>query len=233
MEGSTTFYYYFLRHPDTHEVRYVGKTVSPKHRIRTHMHEAKKNNRNKREKWITNILRNGKRPVMDVFYEESFSCRKDADSLEAMLIKKCKKHFRLVNGVDRGLGGKVSTKPVYQYCRNTGVFLKSYSNAFQAEIATGVRDCNLTRCCQQVQGYGSKSAGGYFWSYERMEKYPTDYDRGFATKYVALLNEDGTVFIFPSGRIASEATNTCRKGISSCVTGRQKTSFGRRWSEVK
>lgn len=56
---------YTLKHPDTLEVRYVGKTVrSLSRRLGNHIANAKGNKHNKHlSNWILNILKENKKPI--------------------------------------------------------------------------------------------------------------------------------------------------------------------------
>ena len=62
---------YTLNHPDTLEVRYVGKTVrSLSRRLGNHIDNAKRSKHNKHlSNWILSILSNGKRPVIELIEE--------------------------------------------------------------------------------------------------------------------------------------------------------------------
>lgn len=62
---------YVLKHPDTLEVRYVGKTVrSLSRRIGNHIANAKGNKHNKHlSNWILSILKENKRPIIELIEE--------------------------------------------------------------------------------------------------------------------------------------------------------------------
>ena len=62
---------YVLKHPDTSEIRYVGKTVrSLSKRLGNHIANAKGNKHNKHlSNWIINILNTGKRPIIELIEE--------------------------------------------------------------------------------------------------------------------------------------------------------------------
>lgn len=62
---------YVLKHPDTLEVRYVGKTVrSLSRRLGNHIANAKGNKHNKHlSNWIINILNKNKRPIIELLEE--------------------------------------------------------------------------------------------------------------------------------------------------------------------
>lgn len=59
---------YVLKHPDTHEVRYVGKTVrSLSRRLGNHIANAKGNKHNKHlSNWILKILQDNKKPIIEL-----------------------------------------------------------------------------------------------------------------------------------------------------------------------
>lgn len=62
---------YVLKHPDTLEIRYVGKTVrSLSRRLGNHIANAKGNKHNKHlSNWILSILSTGKRPIIELIEE--------------------------------------------------------------------------------------------------------------------------------------------------------------------
>lgn len=66
---------YVLKHPDTLEIRYVGKTVrSLSRRLGNHIANAKGNKHNKHlSNWILSILREDKRPVIELIEECDYS----------------------------------------------------------------------------------------------------------------------------------------------------------------
>ena len=66
---------YVLKHPDTLEVRYVGKTVrSLSRRLGNHIANAKGNRHNKHlSNWIINILNKNKRPIIELLEECNYS----------------------------------------------------------------------------------------------------------------------------------------------------------------
>lgn len=66
---------YVLKHPDTLEVRYVGKTVrSLSRRLGNHIANAKGNKHNKHlSNWIIKILNDNKRPIIELLEECEYS----------------------------------------------------------------------------------------------------------------------------------------------------------------
>lgn len=58
-------YIYALVHPETKEIKYVGKTDRPKARLREHITDSRKPGRkNKREAWIKSLLNNELKPEL-------------------------------------------------------------------------------------------------------------------------------------------------------------------------
>ena len=66
---------YVLKHPDTLEIRYVGKTVrSLSKRLGNHIANAKGNKHNKHlSNWILSILREDKSPIIELIEECDYS----------------------------------------------------------------------------------------------------------------------------------------------------------------
>lgn len=229
-EMVTTFFY-TLNCPFSGDIKYVGRTVNPQNRIRHHIYEAKKNNRNKRERWIIYLLRRNKEPIMKILWSGLLT-NAEAIRIEKKLISVFRKKFDLKNEDDRGLGGKVLTNTVYQYSLD-GIFISSFMNSNQASISTGVKDCNILRCCKNENGYGTKTAGGFFWSFIRYDKYPFKFIsewRKLKGKPVRCV-DTGEEYI--SARKASEVTGVNYKNISSCCNGKRKTAGGFMWEFIK
>ena len=74
---------YVLKHPDTLEIRYVGKTIrSLSRRLGNHISNAKGNKHNKHlSNWILSILALGKRPIEE-------SRRKRSETIKAWWSKR-------------------------------------------------------------------------------------------------------------------------------------------------
>lgn len=75
VNGTRKVKIYALKHPDTLEVRYVGKTVrSLSRRLGNHIDNAKRSKHNKHlSNWILKILALGKRPVIELIEEIDYS----------------------------------------------------------------------------------------------------------------------------------------------------------------
>ena len=61
---------YTLKHPDTNEIRYVGKTVQQlKYRLATHISRSKKYRYAYVNCWIYSLLQEGKKPIIELIEE--------------------------------------------------------------------------------------------------------------------------------------------------------------------
>jgi hypothetical protein len=230
-ETATLFNFYVLKDPRDLQIKYVGRTVNPENRFRNHIYEAKTNNRNKRERWILKLLRMNLKPIMQIIYIKICTLE-EAISIEKMLVKKLSRRFDLKNEPDNYLGAVLTGTPVFQYTLD-GVLTGEFSNSNQASLRTGVKDSNILRCCKNENGYGTKTAGGFFWSFVRYDKYPYDYVkewRSLSGKPVVQLQLDGTtVQVYSSAVNAEKGTGINRKKISAACLGRQKTAGGFKW----
>lgn len=105
---------YTLEHPNTHEIRYVGKTnKSLVKRLNQHIDSARHNrSHSKVTKWIRKLLKENKRPVIKLL----LTCSLDNwEETEILCIKQFRnKNSRLLNIVDGGnvgfMGGRMPEK---------------------------------------------------------------------------------------------------------------------------
>lgn len=227
---ATLVNFYVLIDPNDGLIKYVGRTVDIENRLRNHLYEARKHNRNKRERWITSLLRKNQKPHMKVIYTKM--CLLDeAIEIERMLIRKLGKRYILKNGNDHALGGSISTNMVFQYSL-TGEFVKSYLNSHIANVETGIKDCNISRCCKNQNGYGTKTAGGFFWSFVQYKQYPNIFIKEFEKirgKPVIAVDKDGVEHTFPSARKAYQEFGVNYKKISAACNNKIQSAGGYTW----
>lgn len=170
---------YTLSHPDTHEIRYIGKTVKPlKSRLADHLYSSKREN-NHRTNWLKSIVKIDKIPLI----EELEVCPWDnSQEREIYWIAQFKAWgFRLINltiGGEGCIGRKMSNKtkqkirnsnrkPIYQYNLN-GIFVKEWFNATEAGIYFGKDKSKICSCARGVR----KSAYNFLWSYIKVDRLP-------------------------------------------------------------
>lgn len=222
-ETVTTFNFYVLIDPIDGFIKYVGRTVDPKNRFRNHIYEAKRNKRNKRERWIVSLLRKNLKPTMRVIYTLKCSLN-EAIQTEKTLVKKLNsKGYPLKNEPDNYLGAVLTGTPVHQYSLD-GYYIKTFSSAHQAEIETGIKDSNISLMCKGNR----KRAGNYMWSFsklERLKPYNENW-RSEKGRPVICIDGDGNETEFLTARDASKSMNVSWKKISAVCNGRQKSARG-------
>lgn len=231
-EDKVLFYFYILKCPISENIKYVGRTVNPNKRLIDHIYEAKRNNRNKRERWIMSLLKKDLKPIFQVIYKEY--CNLDsAIEIEKMLVKKIGKRFDLKNSPDNYLGAVLTGKIVYQYNSETGEFIKSYRNSNQAYIEIGIKDCNIGRCCKDEFTEKITTAGNYFWSFNKYDFYPKKKNKDWRRlkgKPVVMFSMDGKeIERFKTARMATEKTGIPYKQISRACKQILRSAYGYRW----
>lgn len=175
---------YTLEDPDTNEVRYIGKTISPLNiRLTKHLASCKREN-NYRTNWIKSIIKKGKKPIIKMID----SCPWDeSQKLETNYISQYKDNgYRLVNLTDGGegnLGLKLTqdrkdklllavAKKIYQYDLE-GNFIKEFNHAVEAGDFINFKSYSKINSAAKGK---RKKAGNYQWSYEKKESL-TKYNR--------------------------------------------------------
>lgn len=85
------------------------------------------------------------------------------DNLELLERSKHKSTHLSENNIEK------KSKPVLQYTLD-GEFIAEYTSTREAERQTGVKQTNISSCCNEAirKGYKVKSAGGYVWKYKEV-----------------------------------------------------------------
>ena len=222
-------YFYALIDPFTTKIRYIGQSVNPDNRYRSHIYEAKKFNKNHKERWIIQLLRKNAKPIMKILWEDIMSVE-EANSFETDMIQFYKDEGHdLTNSEDRARNSPIIvTIPVYQFDL-LGNFIDKFPNANQAMLHTGVNDAAIGEVCRNPNKPGNNSRGGFLWAYTETPSKEFEKPKGTPKKTVQL-DEDGMLLAeFASAREASRITGICYKRISAAITGRQKTAGGFVW----
>lgn len=222
-------YFYTLIDPISNKIRYVGQTVNPGNRHRNHIYEAKKNNRNHKERWIVQLLRKNMAPIMNIVWEECMSSE-EANSFETYMISYYTKlGYDLTNSEDRARNTPiVETTPVYQFDLQ-GNFIAKFPNANQAMLVTGVNDAAIGEVCRNPFKPGNNSRGGFLWAFTEHPSKEYQAPKGTPKRTLQLDKDNHVIAEFTSAREASRATGICYKRISAAITGRQKTAGGFKW----
>lgn len=126
--------------------------------------------------------------------------------------------------------GKYHSFPIYQYTMN-GEFLSSYNSISEAEKITNIPHTNIIKVLQNKR----RSAGGYRWSKEKVEKLPIYiYQSENKIKVVKQYTLEG-LFLkeFSSASQAAIAVTGKPDGgsaIGKVCKGQARTAYGYRWS---
>ena len=109
-------------------------------------------------------------------------------------------------------------KKVYQYAKN-GTFLQEYVSLREAERQTGIFASSIGHA---IKGRGySKSAGGYLWSYDKLEKH-----RGYVGPISIVIEQysldNKLIQEFESICYAAKQLKISKSGIIRCCKGKQK-----------
>jgi hypothetical protein len=222
-------YFYALKDPFSLKIRYIGQTVNPDNRYRNHIYEAKKNNRNHKERWIIQLIRKNSKPIMEILWEDVMTVE-EANAFETDMIQFYKDEgCDLTNSEDRARNSPIIvTTPVYQF-NLLGEFIAKFPNANQAMLLTGVSDAAIGEVCRNPNKIGNNSRGGFLWSYNEVPNKVYEKPKGTPKKTIQLSTEGAFLAEFASAREASRVTGICYKRISAAITGRQKTAGGFVW----
>ena len=163
-------YIYGLVDPRNSKIRYVGKTINPKNRLKSHISESKKMELvNHRLKWLRKLTSLGMEPSMIVLKSCSIE---DYEKYETEYIKIYSENI-LTNSDETGQGNKKrkrdvldrqsenSGKKVYQYDLS-GNFIKEYRSVRLAAKELSLNHGNIARCCNGI----FKHTGSYIFKYE-------------------------------------------------------------------
>ena len=132
---------YTLKHPDTLEVRYVGKTVrSLSRRLGNHIDNAKRSRHNKHlSNWILSILSNGKRPIIELIEEVDNSVWQER---EKYWITQYPNLINLTEGGD-GCRGFLHDEATRIKCGKANIERK-HTQEFKDAISNRLKGINLT-----------------------------------------------------------------------------------------
>lgn len=99
-------YIYGLCCPDSKQVYYIGKSIDPKDRYKSHFYPCNLKYSTLKNNWIKSLLKKGKKPELIIIKK---CTNKNVDYYEIFYIKKYRKiNPQLKNGTDGGDGGDTS-----------------------------------------------------------------------------------------------------------------------------
>lgn len=172
-----TYYYYYLKDPETEVIRYIGITLNPKERYHAHIYNSHTNIEKNtwKSNWVNSLLKRGLKPVMEIFDSYETDSVEDAYEREEEFINE---HFLkgtpLVNVLKvpyRGSNPGSTRKTVYQYNIKTGEFIQEFPSVAEA---SRVLNISRKRIEQSAKSHGGITFGDtYRWSYLKHEKIQT------------------------------------------------------------
>ena len=163
-------YIYGLIDPTSELIKYIGKTIDTKERLRNHISESKKGNSYKCI-WIRSLLKRNLKPVLKVLKICPLS---DFIKYESYYISMYKSN-KLTNsdysgqgniGRSRDIIDRVSakiSKKVYQFDLN-GNYIQDFKSARDASRKLGIPHSYISRCCNGIY----KHTGGFIYRYENI-----------------------------------------------------------------
>lgn len=133
------------------------------------------------------------------------------------------------NGYNISEGGGGSSKPVYQYDAETGIFLNSYLSLTEAARANGIKTIQYISNCLNKR---AKTAHGSIWDFEKYDcvdpqtYFPND------KKMVYAYHLDGTFYrSFESITEAAKHVQGGRNDIRKVIRGELRFSKGYIWTD--
>jgi hypothetical protein len=132
---------YFLKHPLTKEIRYVGKTNNPTRRLIQHTYTARHKTRKSHCcSWIGSLLKDNQMPVMCIV--NWFNSEEDCNNAEKLIIENFKKTgINLTNLTDGGEGqcGRVMSEETKHKIRQTKIKNGSSKKGKPRSLEIGIK----------------------------------------------------------------------------------------------
>lgn len=133
---------YVLKHPDTLEIRYVGKTIRGLNkRLCNHISNAKGNKHNKHlSNWILSIINENKRPVIELIEECDYNIWQER---EKYWISKFPNLINLTIGGD-GCEGFTHSQKTIEKCKNANLGRK-HTQEFKDNMSKRLKGISLSK----------------------------------------------------------------------------------------
>lgn len=116
-------------------------------------------------------------------------------------------------------------KIIYQYDTD-GILIRSWQGLKDAADTLDISLQSLSACLNGK----TKTCGGYYWSFQLLEKYPVQEKIDNTAKIVYMLDDNNVVLqSFKSIAEAAKYVNGERSPIKKCCRGEIKTAYGYKW----
>lgn len=223
MKESEKVYIYTLSDPITNIVKYVGKSINPKDRLRCHIKDAKTKRRNNLScNWIKSLLNKGLEPKMDII-DETYG---EWEWLEIYWIEQFKVWgFKLKNITSGGdynpMSNPISRKKVSDKLKNIPKSQKHKDKISQTKIGVSIHTE------EQKVKYSEMNSGINNPMYNK--KHTTDTLEKMKLT-VLQYNLDGD-FIkeWASAADIERETDMLARSINRCAKGSRPTAYGYKW----
>jgi hypothetical protein len=225
-------YFYYLRDPRDNQIKYIGQSKNPKHRLAQHINQAKqgRDKNSRKVRWILGLSEKNLKPILETFEEYQGNVQA-AHVREWILIKEhLDAGHELTNGNDGGVPYILPddrVKKVYQYEKETGLFIKEYRCAFDAFAETSIHDASISASCKN-EGKKALFAGGFIWSYNKYDIFPLNIIPipTLNNRKKISAQKENYYQEFLSARDAARTLGIDYRQISDCARGGQKTCHG-------
>jgi hypothetical protein len=221
-------YIYSLTDPETKKIRYIGKTVNPKYRLREHLYESVKT-QNYRCNWIRGLIKRGLTPIFNILEICPVQNFEEREAYHISLYD----FKELTNSDEKGQGNKnrrrelvenanYKNKKVYQYDLN-GNFIKEYKSTREAARQLSISHGNITRCCNKI----AKHASGFIFSYKQEKQGIVSRPNAVKLPIMELDSDGNTIQEWNSLMDCSRDTKIDNGNLSRVCNGKLKHIKGR------
>jgi len=222
-------YIYALIDPRDNQIRYIGKTISPKSRLKSHITECRTAD-HYRARWINILVALDIRPIMKIL---KICPLVDFVKYETYYIKLYKDN-KLTNSDETGQGNvnrhkeiidkaaeKIS-RIVYQYDLD-GNFIEKYKSTRDAALKLSLSHSNISRCCNGI----SKHAGGFIFKYNQALVEKVINPNALRKKIVEIDKSGNIISMWDSIMECSRDTKVDHGNLSRVCNGKRGSVKGR------
>ena len=232
MEQTQKAWIYALIDPRDNEIKYIGKSIKPKERLREHILKCKTEH-TKKGNWIKKLVSLKLEPNMTLLKE---TIEQEIAYWEEHYIKEYKSNgFTLLNYDDKGVGcssgmkkqtilgvKKKLSKEVYQYDLE-GNLIEIHKSLREAERQTGINHGNISKCCSGK----FKHTGGFIFRLGKDSDIQLIKNPNAMKKKVVEIDLDGNIIAeYLSIADAALKTNTDASNVSRVCNGLRPNTKG-------
>jgi hypothetical protein len=236
---------YGLLEPNTHEIKYIGKTINLKERVRKHLQPSKLVKKNYKNNWLNKLIKNNERPIVVVL--ENCSSEENLNDAEIKWIS----HYldigcSLTNATIGGDGGKMLPESITKMKMTkkenpqTPYWLnKVFSETHRNNISCGKK--GYTPTIETRNKLSESHKGLNIWSKgkqlsleikEKMSMSKSGKPKNLTPVYQLSLNNE-IIKEWGNPYEAEQFLSISRGKINSVCNGKRKTTGGFKWVYIK